>query len=71
VKADDGIFYTFNAITNYAMDTTGKSVTAIGTPYFVDETDPTNPIWGVITLPNSSSTTTRTRSTSARRFPTA
>ena len=51
MKADDGIFYTFNAITNYAMDTTGKSVTAIGTPYFVDETDPTNPIWGVITLP--------------------
>lgn len=51
MKADDSIFYTFNAVSNAVMDSTGKSATAAGGQYFVDETDPTNPIYGVVTLP--------------------
>jgi hypothetical protein len=51
MKADDSIFYTFNGVTNAVMDSTGKSATASGTQYFIDETDPTNPIYGVIGLP--------------------
>jgi hypothetical protein len=51
MKADDSIFYTFNGISNSLFDSTGKTVTATGTQYFIDTTDPANPIYGVITLP--------------------
>ena len=51
MKADDSVFYTFNAVTNTVMDSTGKSVTAAGGQYFIDSTDPNNPIYGVVTLP--------------------
>jgi hypothetical protein len=51
MKADDSIFYTFNGVTNAVMDSTGKSATAAGNQYFVDQTDPTNPIYAVISLP--------------------
>lgn len=51
MKADDSIFYTFNGVTNGIMDSTGKSATAAGSQYFVDESDPANPIYGVISLP--------------------
>ena len=51
MKADDSIFYTFNGVTNAVMDSTGKSATAAGNQYFVDQTDPANPIYGVISLP--------------------
>jgi hypothetical protein len=47
----DTAFYTYDPINLYAMDTTGKSVTAAGTQYFVDETDPANPVYVVIALP--------------------
>ena len=33
------------------MDSTGKTVTASGGQYFIDTTDPANPIYGVVTLP--------------------
>ncbi|MGA2501581.1 MAG: hypothetical protein ABSH20_27895, partial [Tepidisphaeraceae bacterium] len=45
MKADDSIFYTFNAVTNTIMDSTGKSATVGGGQYFVDATDPLNPIF--------------------------
>jgi hypothetical protein len=51
MKADDTVFYTFNAVTGTVMDSTGKSAAVSGTQYFVDTTDPQNPIWGVVTLP--------------------
>lgn len=51
MKADDTVFYTYNAVTNSVMDSTGKSATLGGTQYFVDATDPTNPIYAVVTLP--------------------
>ena len=51
MKADDSVFYTFNAITNGIVDSTGKTATAGGSQYFVDETDPANPIYGVVALP--------------------
>ena len=51
MKADDSIFYSYNAVSNAVMDSTGKSATAAGGQYFIDETDPTNPIYGVVTLP--------------------
>ncbi|MFM0330068.1 RHS repeat domain-containing protein [Paraburkholderia strydomiana] len=51
MKADDGIFYTFNAVTNGVIDSIGKSATAGGSQYFVDTTDPTNPIYVVIATP--------------------
>jgi hypothetical protein len=51
MKADDSIFYTFNGVTNGIMDSTGKSATAGGSQYFIDETDPANPIYGAIALP--------------------
>ena len=51
MKADDSIFYTFNAVTNTVMDSTGKSATAAGTQYFIDNSDPANLIYGVISLP--------------------
>lgn len=54
MKADSGIFYTFNAVTNAAMDSTGKSTSAGGGQYFIDTTDPTNPIWVVISTPKFS-----------------
>ena len=44
MKGDDSVFYTFNAVTNSVMDSTGKSATAAGGQFFVDTTDPTNPI---------------------------
>jgi hypothetical protein len=51
MKADDTIFYTYNAVNLSALDSTGKAVTAAGGQYFVDTTDPGNPIYGVVTLP--------------------
>ena len=51
MKADSSIFYTFNAVTNSVMDSTGKAVTAGGGQYFVDTTDPANPIWVSVTTP--------------------
>jgi hypothetical protein len=51
MKADDTVFYTFNAVSNGVMDSTGKSATAAGGQYFIDETDPANPIYGVVALP--------------------
>ncbi len=51
MKADDGVFYTFNAVTNGVMDSTGKSATAGGGQFFIDTTDPTNPIWVVVSTP--------------------
>ena len=51
MKADDSVFYTFNAITNGIVDSTGKTATSGGSQYFVDETDPANPIYGVVALP--------------------
>jgi hypothetical protein len=54
MKADSGIFYTFNAVTNTAMDSTGKSSGAGGGQFFIDTTDPNNPIWVVISTPKFS-----------------
>ncbi|WP_434667423.1 hypothetical protein P5W99_38965 [Paraburkholderia sp. A3BS-1L] len=54
MKGDSGTFYTFNAVTNTAMDSTGKSATAGGGQYFVDATDPANPIWVVVSTPKFS-----------------
>jgi hypothetical protein len=51
MKADDGVFYTFNAVINGVMDSTGKSATAGGGQYFVDTTDPSNPIYVVVSTP--------------------
>lgn len=51
MKADDAVFYTYNVATNTVMDSTGKSATPAGGQYFVDATDPLNPIYAVVTLP--------------------
>lgn len=51
MKADDTVFYTFNAVTNGVTESTGKSGSASGTQFFIDETDPANPIYGVASLP--------------------
>lgn len=51
MKADDTVFYTYNAITSTVMDTTGRSASPSGGQYFIDATDPLNPIYAVITLP--------------------
>jgi len=51
MKGDDSVFYTFNAIGNSIMDSTGKSGSAGGGQYFVDTTDPQNPIWVAISTP--------------------
>lgn len=51
MKGDATVFYTYNAVTNIVMDSTGKSVTVTGGQYFVDTTDPSNPIYGVVSLP--------------------
>ena len=51
MKADDSIFYTFNAVANAIMDSTGKSGSVSGGQYSVDTTDPLNPIYAVVTLP--------------------
>jgi hypothetical protein len=47
----DAVFYTFNAVANTVMDSTGKSATVAGGQYFIDTTDPNNPVYGVVTLP--------------------
>ena len=51
MKADDSVFYTFNAVASTVMDSTGKSANVSGTQYFVDTTDPQNSVYGVVTLP--------------------
>ena len=51
MKGDNGVYYTFNAVASTAMDSTGKSVTVAGGQYFIDMTDPANPIYGVVKLP--------------------
>ncbi|MBS1854108.1 MAG: hypothetical protein JST11_01990 [Acidobacteria bacterium] len=48
---DSGVFYTYNAIANSVMDSTGKSATPAGGQYFVDATDSSNTIYAVVTLP--------------------
>ncbi|GLQ91517.1 beta strand repeat-containing protein [Dyella acidisoli] len=54
MKGDDSVFYTYNAVTGSVMDSTGKSGSAGGGQYFVDTTDPQNPIWVVISTPKFS-----------------
>jgi hypothetical protein len=54
MKADDTVYYTFNAVNNAIYDSTGKTVTASGGQYFIDATDPANPIYVVVTLPKFS-----------------
>jgi hypothetical protein len=54
MKADDSIFYTFNAVTNSVMDSTGKSGSVGGGQYFVDATDSLNPIYAVVSVPKFS-----------------
>jgi hypothetical protein len=52
MKADDSVFYTYNAVTNAVMSSSGKAGTGSAGQYFVDTTDPSNlPIYGVIALP--------------------
>ena len=51
MKADNTVFYTFNSVTNSIMDSTGKSGSAGGGQYFVDTTDPSNPIWISVSTP--------------------
>ena len=51
MKADDTVFYTFNAVTNGIADSAGKTASAASTQYFIDESDPANPIYGVVSLP--------------------
>jgi hypothetical protein len=51
MKGDNTVFYTFNAVTNSIMDSTGKSGGAGGGQYFVDTTDPQNPIWVIVSTP--------------------
>jgi hypothetical protein len=54
MKADDSVFYTYNAATSTIVDSTGKSGTIGAGQYFVDDTDTQNLIYGVITLPSFS-----------------
>ena len=54
MKADDTVYYTFNAVNNSISDSTGKPATAAGGQYFIDATDPANPIYVVVTLPKFS-----------------
>ena len=51
LKGDSAVFYTYNAIANSVMDSTGKAVTPAGGQYFVDTLDASNTIYTVITLP--------------------
>jgi hypothetical protein len=51
VMKTDAPFYTYNAVSNITFDSTNKTVTAAGSQYFIDTTDPANPIYGVVTLP--------------------
>lgn len=51
MKADDTVFYTYNAATNFVMDSAGKQITPAGGQYFIDGTDPRNPIYGVVAMP--------------------
>jgi hypothetical protein len=54
MKGDASVFYTFNAVSNTVMDSTGKSASVSGGQYFIDITDPLNPIYGVVALPKFS-----------------
>ena len=49
MKADTP-FYTYNAVSNITFDSTNKTATAAGGQYFIDTTDPANPIYVVVTL---------------------
>ena len=51
MKGDNTVFYTFNAVNNSVMDSTGKAGGAGGGQYFVDTTDPNNPIYVVVSTP--------------------
>jgi hypothetical protein len=51
VMKADSPFYTYNAVSNITFDSTNKTVTATGGQYFIDTTDPANPIYVVVTLP--------------------
>ncbi len=51
MKADDTVFYTYNAAANTVMDSNGRTASPSGGQYFIDTTDPSNPIYGVVTLP--------------------
>ncbi|HVH76575.1 MAG TPA: hypothetical protein VM755_16790 [Stellaceae bacterium] len=52
MKPDDTVFYTFNALSGTVMDSAGRPATIAGGQYFIDTTDPQNPIYGVVRLPN-------------------
>jgi hypothetical protein len=54
MKADDSVFYTVNAVTNGTMDSTGKAGSVAAGQYFIDQTDPSNPIYGVVGVPKFS-----------------
>ena len=48
---DNGVYYTFNALTNAVVDSTNKTATVSGGQYFIDTTDSANPVVAVVTLP--------------------
>ena len=54
-EGDDTVFYTVNAplLGVDGLDRQGRRISA-ASQYFVDETDPANPIYGVVTLPTFS-----------------
>jgi hypothetical protein len=51
MRADDTVFYTYNAALNTVMDSFGKQVIPFAGQYFVDATDPLNPIYATIITP--------------------
>ncbi len=48
---DNGVYYTFNALTNAIVDSTNKTATVSGGQYFIDTTDSANAVVAVVTLP--------------------
>jgi hypothetical protein len=51
MRADDTVFYTYNAAINVVMDSFGKQTIPSAGQYFVDATDPLNPIYATIITP--------------------
>ena len=51
MRADDTVFYTYNAAINVVMDSLGKRTIPSAGQYFVDATDPLNPIYATIVTP--------------------
>jgi hypothetical protein len=54
MKADDKVFYSYNAVNNAVIDSMGHSSNVFGGQYFIDKTDVTKPIYVVITTPSFS-----------------